>query len=358
MQSLSGLLATAGVNMNGVFLRSATGISADGQFIVGTAATGPTQKFGTAYVARYVDGVGGVTTRDIVQASTDDLDAARRRVMTQQHGFAAPLLGDNDPIASTTEAGVFATAGSEAGGATGRHSFGSGFTVLAGVSLASEKYDAVAMHDTTTLALAVRYVHPLMQGTRVAGWVGGWRTLDGSYDFSRTYGNGSGTATGTGASSGSQDYIFGRVGLVFDPRPADQWVVSAEIGRQRFDTGGYSETMSSSNPFEAHVSAGNDMMTVAKGMLKWSHGWTEQIDTTLWIAGARSFGYTTDLSAVVPGVGALSPSVKDTGWTEYGARIGYKFSDQLSLNAVANGVAGPRDVGGRAHIGLELKVRF
>jgi hypothetical protein len=113
MRDLNTLLSSAGVNMAGITLLTASAISGNGQYIVGqgdfSGATRP-------YVVRYYDGtpapIGGATTASAVQSSVNDLSNARAGVMAQQQGFAAPLLGGDKPMGLGNEAGVFASAGS------------------------------------------------------------------------------------------------------------------------------------------------------------------------------------------------------------------------------------------------------
>ena len=119
-RNLNTLLADANVNTQGYDLLTASSISADGQFIsglevpVGSPANTPT----TTYVVRYCDattsavcaaydvalgaavGSGTITTVEEQQRSVDGLAVDRFKLMAGEHGFAAPLLGDNSSIRS------------------------------------------------------------------------------------------------------------------------------------------------------------------------------------------------------------------------------------------------------------------
>ncbi len=198
IRSLSALLTGAGVSLGSWKLDDAAGVSGNGQFIVGSG-TDPNGKK-QAYVARYIDAVGsaatpvaGVTTRESVQGSVDQLADERLRLMTQQHALAAQLLSGNLPVGSGSEVGAFGSAGSVAGGAFGRVAFGNGMTLLAGVSVQDQSYRDVGFGTSTLGGAALRYV---MGGNSLL-WrpfveVGGWTALGGTMTFNRSYLNGVG----------------------------------------------------------------------------------------------------------------------------------------------------------------------
>ncbi len=136
MQSLNSLLISAGVDMTEINLYSAYAISANGQFIVGG---GDFDGYDRGYIVRYCDGgcptgpVAGVTTAKSVVNSLNDLSDGRAGMMAQQHAFAVPMLGGDKPIDNTSEAGIYASAGSAAAGGYARYATGSGLALLAGV---------------------------------------------------------------------------------------------------------------------------------------------------------------------------------------------------------------------------------
>ena len=111
---LNALAATANIDLHGYTLLTAASVSDDGQFIGGEEVPvgAPANTFTTTYVLRYCDATVSaacaavntvistpiaVTNRTEQQASVNRLGDDRLRVMTGEHGFAAPLLGDNSP---------------------------------------------------------------------------------------------------------------------------------------------------------------------------------------------------------------------------------------------------------------------
>ena len=360
MKDLNTLLATAGINMTGIALERATGVSTNGQFIVGFGFFSEERH---GFIVRYDDGTGsviaGLTNVASVSSSIDQLADARLGLMAQQHGFASPLLGGDKPMGLGNEAGVFASVGSAAGGGFTRYSFGSGFSMLGGLSYAKESYPDADLKHGGIGALALQYIYGGWGRWRPFVETGSWIAPNAALSFSRTYANGAGTATGTGDTHGDLSYVYARAGLLVAQSRADQVAVSAEYGRERMTVNAYTEPLSAQNPFEAHVAAGTDVANLGKLRLQWSHQFTSNIDGTLWVAGVRSFNRSSDLTAFVPGIGTLKPTeLGNLNWAEYGARIGYKLTDTVTLDAFANGVSGHDSVATRVHMGLGLRLQF
>lgn len=293
-----------------------------------------------------------------MQSSVDRLGAARRAIMAQQHALAAPLLGDNDRIIAASRAGVFATAGSVAGGATGRVNIGQGVALLGGLSYGAAGYRSSRIEDVFLLAAKLRYVHNLSATGHLLAEIGGFWSPSGSYAFTRSYVNGAGTAKGIGRSNADQHYIFARVGGVFEPGRNDELALSAELGRQSLSTDGYREPQSVTNPFEAQVSAARDTATVAKAKLQWSHDFSDRVDATIWGAVAHQFSQASTLRVDLPGFGALVPIPQDATFGEFGGRIGYRLTDRVVINAFANGATGSFAGETRVHVGGSLNVVF
>lgn len=356
MQALGPLLASAGVDMTNIQLMTGTGISPDGQFIVGQADFNGSIH---GYLVRYFDGIGGVTNYSSVQSSLDDVAGAHRGAMAQQHGLLSALLGNDKPMTDESYAGAFASAGSASVGGFAQLSTSGGLSLLGGVSYGTEDYESAAINGGISGALAVRYLLP--SGTALAPFVegGGWLTRDASLEFDRTYANGAGTATGNGSTDGNISYLYGRAGLLYRPSQVSQVVAAVEVGRERMSTSAYSEQLSAANPFEAHFSSGSDLMDVAKLRLQWSQSLTSKLDMTLWAAGVRSFNTETDVVASVAGFGTVAATaLGEATWVEYGARLGYKVSEGVTVDAFTNGVSGNDGIGTRVHGGADVRVRF
>lgn len=96
-----------------------------------------------------------------------------------------------------------------------------------------------------------------------------------------------------------------------------------------------------------------------KARLQWSHRFTANLDSTLWVAAVHAFNRDSGLEAAVPGIGALTPAGLDNiTWAEYGARVGYKVSDAVTLDLFMNGVSGEAAVDTRVHAGAGLRFQY
>ena len=367
MKDLNGLLAQAGVAMSGITLTLATGVSANGQFIVGDFSGNL-----RAYLARYDAGAAdpgappagpttppaGLTTIAAQQQSVDELTGSQFGAMAHQHGLAAPLLGGNTPMGLGSEAGIFASAGSAEAGGFVRYNAGNGFALLGGLAWARENYPSADLRNGFLAAAAVQYVHDN------AGWLhpfaeaGGWFAPAASFSFTRTYLNGAGSAGGTGNTRGDLSYYYARAGVLLAQQRTSQLAVSGEIGRERLRLNGYAEELAF-NPFNATSSSGADTMDIAKLRLQASHQITERIDGTLWVAGAHGFNRSSDITTTVAGIGALKPAgLNAINWAEYGARLGYTFATAATLDVFVNGVSGRDGIDTRVHAGAAVRVRF
>jgi hypothetical protein len=141
--------------------------------------------------------------------------------------------------------------------------------------------------------------------------------------------------------------------------PVDQAALSAEVGRETMDAGGYAEAFTSSNPFEATVAAGKDQMDLAKLRLHWTHRFSDRVDSTLWVAGVYQIDRDVQLTANIAGFGVMTPTRNDDAtWVEYGGRIGFKVRDDIVIDAFANGVAGGNGVDSTLHAGADVRFKF
>ena len=59
-------------------------------------------------------------------------------------------------------------------------------------------------------------------------------------------------------------------------------------------------------------------------------------------------------------MGTLLPTIElgTLYWAEFGARIGYRMTESLTLDAFANGVSGGSGIDTRVHVGGALRVSF
>jgi hypothetical protein len=314
--------------MTGITLTFANAVSSKGEFIVGQGDF-PGAPF-HAFLARYDDGkqsigggpVAGVTTPQSVQSSINDLGRTRQQTMIQQQALAAPLL---EPVGSNQQI-----------------EFANGLSLLANAAFTENDGQEVAGNDGIRPGFAMRYLPTTKRvPLRPIVEVGGWTAPDASLNFQREYMNGSGFAVGQGYTNGTLSYSYTRAGMVWESSPADQVMVTGEIGRSWSAVSAYAERVSATNPFEAEVWSGTDSMNSTKLRMQWTHRFGLGIDATVWAAGARSFDDATELTAAVPLVGELLPAaLTSSTWAEFGGRVDFKLSPQVTADLSFAGVSG------------------
>jgi probable HAF family extracellular repeat protein len=345
MQNLNSLLANAGVNMTGINLVYANAVSSKGEFIVGQGNFPGAPNH--AFLVRYEDGkqpkgsgpVAGVTTPESVQTSVNDLGRARQQTMIQQQALAAPLL---EPLGSNQQI-----------------AFVNGLSLLANAAFAENDSQQMCANEGIRAGLALRYLPKGIAGFRPLVEVGGWTEPNASFNFQREYINGAGFAVGQGYTNGSVSNTYGRAGIVWESTPADQVMVTGEMDRSWSVVRAYAEPVSATNPFEAEVASGTDAMNSAKLRMQWSHRFGPGIDATVWAAGARSFGDAVELRSAVPMAGELVPTaLTPNTWAEYGGRVGFKLSPQVTADLSLAGVSGFDGIGTSAQLRAAARLAF
>ena len=324
MQNLNSLLSNAGVNMTGITLTFANAVSSKGDFIVGQGDFPGAPN--NAFLVRYDDGtrqkgsvVAGVTTPDSVQTSVNDLGRERQQDMILQNAFANPVLETSDPKQQLN--------------------FGNGFYLLTNVAFSGND-NRFSGDDGLRASVAVRYLPDGVAGFRPLVEVGGWTEPDAAFSFQRGYANGSGFAYGQGFTSGSVSNSYARTGVVWEATANNRVSFTGEVDGEWSNVGAYAEQVSSTNPFEAYVSSGTDLMYSAKMRLEWLHRFGQYLDAGVWAAGGESFGDTVELSAAVPLAGTgLAPVITSVSWAEYGGRVGVKVGSQLTADLSFAGVS-------------------
>jgi len=345
MKDLNTLLTDAGVNMGGITLTIATSISDDGTLI---AVNSNSQ----GYVVFYDAGIGGVTTLEAQQTATQALADDISNSLAASNSTAANLLGFTRPITSDsyTTAGVMF--GSAEGTFDGQYSKNN-FTILGGVAYGHQDYSNVDQSDTTTLALAGRYLfNPVAKNLRPYVELGAWGTPDETLTLHRAYANGVGTAVGTGNSGAYSFAGYGRLGLVYDVTPKDTLSTFVELGQQALHHAAYTEALSSANPFPTDVSEGLLRYDVARIGASATHTLaTGKYPLTATVSGAivQAFNADGTLRANVAGVGMTSAATSALTWGEFGASLGVALTNRLSANLGILGTSGDSNMGTALH---------
>jgi hypothetical protein len=368
MQDLNLALAQAHVNLGGITLQSATGISTSGQFIAATGAiAGDSQPHG--FLVDDTPAAAGIAVPADLAASVGRVGRAASRLMAQAHGLAAPLLGEYEPLddgppgLGRSELGGFATLDPATGGAAGRIGLAEGLSVRIGLADIQQRTRDADESGAALTALAARYVGgPIAIGPvslRPLGEAGLWFAPNLPLRFSRAYGNGGDAAFAQGSTLGGLNDIYGRLGAAFAVTAADDAVLAGEFGREYLSARGWSEAASMQNPFPAQFQAIDTTWLVGKLQAQWSHRFGQRVDATLFAAGVRVLAADGPLAASVAAIGPVRAGAAGGAmWAEYGGRIGWRVG-AATVDVFAGGVAGGGNQSGATlHAGAGVRVAF
>lgn len=371
MQDLNTLLSQAGVNMTGVTLTAALGISPNGKYIVGYGTFPGSTLEGYLVCYDPSNSCIGLTTASKQQAATQQLADHSFASAVESRATASELLGMTRPMNDASYVQAGGMVGSAIGYTAGQAS-GHGVTVLGGVAYGSREYKDVRQANATTVAAAARYtfddpfgdagdaLHPYAEA-------GGWVTPRASLTLTRPYANGAGTGMGVGSTEATSWAEYGRGGLIWDVTDSDRITGYGELGRQSMAYAPYSEAQSLANPFPASVESGVMRLNIARAGTEWTHridGMTDEegrpLPVRLTLAGdaARSFASQTRMTASVSGIGRMNASSVEMTWGEFGARAEMQLPDNLSLALDLNGATGGGALGTTLHGGASVSYQL
>jgi hypothetical protein len=213
----------------------------------------------------------------------------------------------------------------------------------------------VKVDDALVGATGLRYVwrgnlfRPFVEG-------GLWGSPSMNLTFTRTYANGAGTATGIGETTGSLGSAYVRGGMLYAPNPTNEIAFSGTYAHNWLSIGAYSEKTGASNPFPASFAAKTDQSDMVKATVEWTRSFTPRLDMTL----SGSVGYVFDthgVAASVAGIGGVIGAGHDFAFAEYGARVGWKLTSNLTADAFLVGTSGD-GIGTHVQGGAGLRLKF
>jgi probable HAF family extracellular repeat protein len=370
MQNINTLLSTAGVNMSGITLQYAYGVSPNGTYITGYG-TFANNTLGEAFLVYYNDAIAGVTTAPAQQEATQQLAVHQMATAIESRSTANEVLGMTRPMDTghyVQSGGMF---GSEVGYASGQYS-AHGVTVLGGIAYGAQDYPDLHQNAAVTPAVAVRYtfddpfgdegdaLHPYTE-------LGGWATPDETLTFTRPYANGAGTSYGSGSTHAAAWAAYGRGGMMADVDADNRLTGYGELGVQYLSYGGYGEALTAQNPFPATVNGGLMHMDIARAGGEWTsklgsiesdQGQIIPVSVTLAGAAAHSFGVHAPVATTVAGIGVSTGEGEDATWGEYGARLEAQFTDNIALDLDITGTTGGNGIGTTVHGGGGISYKF
>jgi fibronectin-binding autotransporter adhesin len=293
-----------------------------------------------------------------VQSSVNAVAKAQQNQIVINRVLGSILLGATEQISCSSCGSGFGSIGSLGLGAHGRLGLSDQLTAMGGVSYNQSSSDGISVYDAPTVAGSLVYDFSNLGDSRPFVEAGGGFTPYEQVKYSRNYANGYGTALGTATAVNRALSLFARVGWVARLSPTDEAAISGDLSRSWMQTGGYSEATTTINPYPATVAPGLDTLNVARIGGQYTHLFNGNIETNVSAGVAYGFGAGSGSVVNVYDFGPIAPNaLPNTTWFEYGARIGYRASDSLVVDAFVIGTAGGA-VGATAHGGIALRVAF
>jgi probable HAF family extracellular repeat protein len=352
MQDLNALMAAGGVDMTGIVLTQASGISSDGQFVGGTGTFGSSTH---AFLARVVGG-SGLTTPASILASINALAASQQAQMITQTLLDSLLVGRNEQVNCSNCAGGFASVGSLSLGVHGRHSLTHDLTVLGGIGYTEQSNSGSQVSGSWNFAASLRYDFSEFGSSRPYVEFGGQASPWQRVRYTRSYVNGAGIALGIGTTDDKDYGLFGRVGWLDRISPIDELAANVSVSRGWQYVGAYAEAAGANNPFDANASGGWNVMNVVSAGAQYTRLIVPQLDGNVNIGVSRSFGSSNGDTLSVAGAGSAGASVSEHTWGEYGLSLGYYLNSGAVIDAFILGTAGPKPIGYTIHGGLGVRL--
>ena len=152
--------------------------------------------------------------------------------------------------------------------------------------------------------------------------------------------------------------MFGRVGWVARFTPTDEGAIFADLGPSWLQSGGYTEATTAVNPYPETVSTGVARQDVVRLQAQYTRLLFDNVEANVNAAVAYGFDSTFGSQVSVANFGSIAPyPLLNSAWTEFGARLAYRFSSNLVVDAFAIGTLGG-DIGRTLHVGLGARYAF
>ena len=293
-----------------------------------------------------------------VTNSVNNVARAQQSQMITNRVLGSILLGATQQVSCSSCGGGFASFGSFALGGSGRWSLSDNTTLIGGISYNQWSASGISVYDAPSVAGAVIYDFVNWGSSRPFLEAGLGLTPYEQVKTTRTYPNGDATGTAYSTAIDRSASLFGRAGWVDRLTPTDEAAAYVDLGRSWMQTGGYSEQMTAINPFPATVPNGLSALNVARLGGQYTHLFNGNIEVNVSAAVAYGFGAGAGAPFNVFEFGTIAPgAIANSAWFEYGARVGYRFTDRLVVDGFLLGTAGGL-AGNFVHGGVGVRYSF
>jgi len=364
MQDLNSVLTKAGVDLTGITLISAHGVSANGAYVTGDeilSALGDATAH--AFIARVGNAGGGgggpvgLTTPDSLIYSIQGLANSMMAQMLNQALFGNVLLGLNEQLSCSDCGGASVSFGSFTIGGHGRRDLNDEWTLLGGASYGRYNEEGANVTSSWTLASALRFDPTGMGASRPFAEIGLTAAPDQHVTYSRTYANGSDTTTATGDTTSGNYAAYGRVGWIDRLTRVDELGAYVQFTREWQTVKGYTE-VSTGNPFGATVPGGSNSQSVIGAGAQYTHLFGRYTEVNLNAGIAHAAGVQSSIDASIAGYGNVRVMPPHLTWETVGGRIGRRVGKRVTVDLFADTVLGPRQIGSSVHGGFDFNIKF
>jgi len=293
-----------------------------------------------------------------IQDSVTSLAKAQLNQLITTRVLGSLLLGANEQVSGCDCGGGFASIGSFSLGSHGRWSLNDSVTLLAGAAFEQYYQDGANVRAAPIVAASLRYDPPNWGKSRPFLEFGGAASPYIDTTYTRYYTNGLTPAQGVGSAVDRSVSVFGRVGWVDRVTPIDEVAVFTDLVRGWQQSGGYTEASNALNPFPATVSTGVDRQDVVRFGATYTHLLFGNLEAN--VNAAIAYGFDNEFGSRVNVVsfGSVAPyPLLNSAWTEFGGRLGYRFSRNLVVDAFLIGTLGG-EIGPTLHAGLGVRYAF
>ena len=297
-------------------------------------------------------------TQADIQTSINNIAQAQQKQIITSRVLGSILLGATEQINCSNCSSGFGSVGSYAIGAHGRWSLSDQLTAMGGFSYDEYSASGITVTNAPTFAGSLVYDMVNWGHSRPFFEVGGGATPFEQVRYSRTYLDGLTTGVGNGNALDRGLAVFGRAGWVARVTPIDEAAVYGDISRNWLLAGGYTEGAGPANPYPSTVQSGLEALNVARAGAQWTHLFNGKFEVNVSAAVAYGFDVQSGSAYSVYDFGSVAPyPIANSTWLEYGARVGYRVSGRMVIDAFLLGTAGGI-AGSTVHGGVGLRYLF
>jgi hypothetical protein len=266
------------------------------------------------------------------------------------------LLGLNEQISCGNCGGGSISFGSTDASAHGRYAFSPEWTLIGGADLGQYQQQEADVSFTTGTAAAIQY-DPTKFGASRPYAVAGFSATYQKITYNRSYDSSTGSSSGVGKTHGYDFSAYAEAGWVDRISPRTEAGAYLSYSRLWQNIAGYTEPSSSSNPLNAAIPAGTDVMDVAAFNAQATRLFGRRVEADFNGAVEWAFNAHSGLKATVADTEAAA-SQHSFAYYQLGSRVSIRLKSKLTADLFVNSVLAAHGIGCSAHGGLGFRWAF